>query len=129
MPLHRPLLFAVSFFVIFVLGLLIGGDRLWTTDQDQIDPTVCATEKAEARLPDFFAFFCDPIRSQNDRTASLRDDARQSAGQVREPVAHRPIEARLADVWPARDANGNVLQQSRYMQAVYFAFALGDVSG
>ena len=127
MPLRRPLLFVFSFFVIFALGLLIGGDRLWATDQTE--PMACAAEKAEARLPELFAFFCGPMDPQHNRTVFPRDEARQSAGQVRESAECKFFELCRTDAWPARDANGNVLQQGRYMQAVYFAFALGDVSG
>jgi hypothetical protein len=35
----------------------------------------------------------------------------------------------LNDGAPVRDANGNVLQRGRYIQAVYHAFALEDAGG
>jgi len=127
MPLRRLLLFVVSFFVIFGLGLLISGDRLLATDQAETPGF--AADKAQARLPELFAFFCGPMNPQRDPAASSHGEARQSTGQVREVTAHRPFEPRRNGAWPARDANGNVLQQGRYMQAVYVAFSLGDVSG
>ena len=126
MPLCRPLLFAVSFFVIFALGLLIGGDRLWTADP--AEPPACAAE-AETRLPALFAFFCGAAEPQRGREVFAPDEARQSAGQIREQAARGVNEPRRAGAWPARDANGNVLQQGRYMQAVYAAFSLEDTGG
>jgi len=116
-----------SFLAVFVLGLLIGGDRLLATDQ--IETPDFAAEKAEARLPELFAFFCGPVAPHRDPAADFHGEARQSAGQGRELATQRFLEFRRVDAWPARDANGNVLQPGRYMQAVYFAFSLGDVSG
>ena len=129
MLLRRPLLFVASFLLIFALGLLIGGDRLLTTDQiDQADEAPYAAE-AETRLPVLFAFVCSPTDLQRDRAAFLSGEARQSAAQAWAQAAQRAFEPRRDGPWPACDANGNVLQPGRYMQAVYFAFALGDVSG
>ena len=127
MSLCRPFLFAASFFLIFALGLLIGGDRLWATDESELSP--CAGS-AEARLPALFAFFCGAAEPQRVREVDPRNEARQSAGQVRERTVRHAGEPRRAGAWPARDANGNVLQQQgRYMQAVYVAFSPEDTGG
>jgi len=125
MLLRRPLLLAASFVMILALGLLIGGDRFLATDQ--VDEFPCAAE-AEARLPAPFTFLCSPADLQRGRAALARDGARQGAARDGEQ-AQKAFAPRRDGPWPARDANGNVLQPGRYMQAVYFAFALGDVGG
>jgi len=112
--------------VIFALGLLIGGDRLWATDQPEPPPNA---DTAEARLPAVFAFFCGASEPRRVRESDPQAVARQSAGPVRERASRHAGEPRRDGAWPVRDANGNVLRQGRYMQAVYAAFSPEDTGG
>jgi len=126
MLLRRPLLVAASFFVIFALGLLIGGDRLLATDQ--AEAAACADAGRDAPGAPF-ALVCGPADLQRDRAVSSREEEVKSAAPLRERAVRDSFEPRRADAWPARDANGNVLQPGRYAQAVYVAFSLENAGG
>lgn len=127
MPLRRMLLFPVCFFVfIFCFGLLCGGDRLFSMEEP--GSPVCAIP-SEAYPPLLPAAFLGMSGAQRDPDVPFKEMSASNAGQARDRARLVALESHSAEASPERDANGNVLQEESYMQAVYHAFALGDGDG
>ncbi|MCL2645215.1 MAG: hypothetical protein FWD51_07130 [Betaproteobacteria bacterium] len=124
MPFRRPLLVVLCFFAVLSLGLLIGGVRLWDTDEPK-EPALVS----ESRAPVPFFFLCGAVEARRGDALSFLDVTGRDARRIMGPETLKAVSPLGSDSWPVRDANGNVLRKVRYIKAVYCAFSFENAGG